>query len=153
MLLQLLALLAIIPLGIQLSFIARRAAMHGFEIWLPLAILVSFGISPLVGYIVAMMIVIGGWVLWPFELENVGLMAFSLALTCWATSLFTLTAGNLVLLCMALTAFYNLISNGIYLFLSGNWFSMFKFIILSIWTSWLIYQHIGWEFVTWLMAG
>ncbi len=153
MILQLIALLAIVVLGIQLSFIARRSAMHGFEIWIPVGILVSFGISPLAGYLVSMMIVVGGFVLWPYQIENLGIMATCLAVACWTTSLFTLTETNLILICMAITILYNLLSNAVFILMFGNWFSILKFVILSIWTSWLIYQHIGWEFITWLAAG
>lgn len=153
MILQLLALVVIIGLGIELSFIARRAAMHGFEIWLPLAILVSFGISPLAGYIAGMLVVLGGFFLWPYALENIAIMGTFLAAVCWATKMFTLTEGNLMLVAMGLTVAYNAVSNTIYFLKFGDLFSTLKFVVLSLWLSWLIYANIGWQFVSWLASG
>lgn len=153
MLLQLLFIFALIPACAFLSYWARRANLQGFELWLPLSIVFSFGISPWVGFVFAMTVVFISWAAFPYELQGLAIMALCLLPTLLASSLFSVSEANFVQSALLLTLAYNIVSNAAYLVMMGNWFNALKFFAFSMWVSWLLYSNFGWQLVTWLSSG
>jgi len=64
--------------GSFMSFWARKYGTHGLEIWLPLAIILSYAISPLAGIIVSTLILLGSLILFPFALHYLVVMSFKI---------------------------------------------------------------------------
>ncbi len=152
MFLQFLFLAVLVPAGVFLSYWTRRANIQGFEIWLPFSIILSFGISPLVGFVFAMTIIIASWFLFPFELQSVAIMGVCLLATLLSSSFFTVTQSNFLWVAMLLTVSYNIVSNAIFVLLMANWFNALKFFVFSVWLSWLVYSNFGWQLVLWFSA-
>jgi hypothetical protein len=130
--------------GALLSFWARRSGIHGLEIWLPIAIILSYSISPVVGLLVALLMLIGSLILFPFALHYLLIMIACLAGLCFSTLMFPVTATNFVITALWLTIAYNVASNLIMFFIGHNVVHLIKFAIVSIFFSWLIYAKVGW---------
>jgi hypothetical protein len=145
--LQILILLGIVAGGSFLSFWARRFDMSGFEIWLPISILLAYAVSPMAGVIVAVSILIISWALFPYQLHYIVIMAACLGGTLYTVRFFPLAEATFLQTALLLTFIYNAVSNFIMFFTGGNVFSIVKFFMLSMLMSWLIYSKIGWEFI------
>ena len=152
MLAQAVFILAIIAVGIPISYWTRRIDMSGFELWLPMAILISIGISPLVGFLVGLSIVVLSWFVFPFHLIGMMLMMVCLLIFCYMTNLFTFTEANLVKNVLIIVVGYNIVSNAILFPIWPNPMSIVKFFAFSTWLTWLITSQWGWKLVTWLGA-
>jgi len=144
-----LAVIAVI--GTLLSFMARRYDIQGLEIWLPLAVILSYGISPLAGLIVAALIIIASFIMFPYQLHYVVIMIACVAGLTFSTVLFPVTEANFVTTAIWLTIAYNVLSNLIMAFTGGNIANLFKFAILSIFISWFIYLKAGWYVISLLV--
>lgn len=136
-----------IILGGFMSYWARKYGTHGLEIWLPVAIILSYGISPVAGLIVSSLILIFSFVLFPFAIHYLGIMILCLAGLCFSTLLFPVTAVNFAIIALALTIAYNIISNLVMFFAGHNVMHLIKFALVSTFFSWLIYIKAGWWLV------
>ena len=147
MFLQLFFLTALIPACIFLSYWSRRANLQGFELWLPFSIILSFAISPLAGFVFAVLVLVGSWLVFPFEFQYMAIMSGCLFATLFSASFFTVTQANFIQVAMLLTLGYNIVSNVLFLVLLCNWFNVLKFFVFSMWLSWLVYSNFGWQLV------
>ncbi|MFH1786214.1 MAG: hypothetical protein ABH829_00975 [archaeon] len=147
---QALFVLCVIAAGIPLSYWVRRVDMGGLELWLPMGILVSIGISPLAGIAVALTIMVVSWFLFPFNLMGLIIMGVCMVVFCYLTGLFTFTEASIVKNVLLLVVAYNIVSNVVLYPIWPNPMSILKFFAFSTWLSWLITSQFGWKIVTWL---
>tara|TARA_Y100000310_G_C20685763_1_gene818845 strand:+ start:2132 stop:2599 length:468 start_codon:yes stop_codon:yes gene_type:complete len=145
--LAILVLIVVTVLGALMSFWARRSGIHGLEIWLPLAIILSYAISPLVGLIVVILILVGSFFLFPYPLHYLVIMIACVAGLCFSTLMFPVTAVSFVKTALYMTIVYNVVSNLIMFIIGHNVVHLFKFALMSTFFSWFIYLKLGWWFV------
>jgi len=142
-----LLLTAVTGVGSVTSFWARKYNIQGLEIWLPLAIILSYGMSPLAGLVVASLIIIISWAMFPYPLQYVLVMIVFLAALCFSTIMVPVTAVSFVKTALILVIVYNVLSNFILAFTGGNIANITKFALLSTVFSWFIFLKIGWWMV------
>lgn len=147
--LKILLLLGLAGGGGFLSFLARKYGVQGLELWLPLAIIISYGISPVIGLIVSAVMVIVSFGLFPYQLNQIGVILVCLAITSFMTLIFPVTsAAAFISYAMYLTIGYNIVSNLTMLFTGTNPLNLVKFAVISLFFSWFIYIKAGWWLVT-----
>ena len=78
--LEIFAMLVLVVIWIPLSYWVRIIQLQGFEIWLPFGIIIGIAISPLVGFLFALTILIGSWLVFPFDLNTFALAVIALSL-------------------------------------------------------------------------
>jgi len=133
--------------GSVLSFWARKYNIQGLEIWLSLAIILSYGKSPVAGLAIASLIIILSWAMFPYPLQYVLVMIVCLAALCFSTIIIPVTAVSFVKTALILVIVYNVFSNVILAFTGGNVANITKFALLSTVFSWFIFLKIGWWLV------
>jgi len=136
--------------GATLSFWTRRMDLQGVEVWLPLALILSYGMSPLAGFIVAALIIVISWFMWPYQLQYVFWMVVCLAVLVFVTKFFPVSQASFIKTALTLTIGYNVVSNVLMLITGGNPLNIIKFAVISTLLSWAIYARVGWQLVTWL---
>ena len=147
MLLPIFAILVLIVIGIPLSYWVRIIQLHGFELWLPFGIVIAIAISPLAGFLFALAIIIGAWLLFPFDLNTLALELLVLASTMFLTALLPITPATLVFYSVLVAVSFNVASNILFVFLGFDPLKAMKFAAFSIWLTWLITTKGGWAMV------
>jgi len=142
MIAQVLSLLGILIIGILLSYWVRIIQLHGLELWLPMGILLTLAISPLAGFLFAAIIIIGSWVIFPFDLRTLVLELFTLGITLYTLSIMPVSS-NLVLYSTLVAVLFNILTNIAFLFLGFDPMKALKFAAFSIWLTWLLTSNWG----------
>jgi|ETN02SMinimDraft_2_1059926.scaffolds.fasta_scaffold111969_1 hypothetical protein len=133
--------------GGLLSFWARRSGAHGLEVWLPLAVMLSYAISPIVGIIVSSLILILSFILFPYAIHYLAIMIVCVIGLCFSTLMFPVNAITFVKVAVILTLSYNFASNLIMFIIGHNIIHLIKFALISTLFSWFLYLKFGWYFV------
>ena len=144
---QIFAMVILIAIGIPLSYWVRKAQLDGFELWLPFGIIIGIAISPVAGFFFAIIMKVGAWFVFPFDLNTLGILTFDLAVTMFMITLLSFTPATLVFYSVLLVVFFNIISNILFLFLGFDPMKSMKFAAFSIWLTWLITSNWGWGLV------
>lgn len=147
MLLQIFSILVLIAIGIPLSYWVRIIQLHGLELWLPFGIVIGVAISPLAGFLFALSIIVGGWLIFPFGLNTLALEVSVLALTMLMVTLLAFSPATLVFYSILLAVFYNIVSNALFAFVGFDPLKAMKFAAFSIWITWLVTSQWGWAIV------
>ena len=135
--------LCIVAVGIFLSYWVRIIQLQGLELWLPFGIVLSIAISPLAGFGFAAVIILGGWVLLPFDLRTLIMELCILGICLYSTSLLPIAAGSLVFYSVAVAVLFNALTNIVFLFLGFDPLKALKFAAFSIWLTWLFTNNWG----------
>ncbi len=130
--------------GSFMSYWARKYGIQGLEIWLPIAIILSYAISPLVGLIVASLMIIISFFMFPYQLHYIVIMIACLAGLTFSTLMFPITSATFIKTAMTFTIIYNLASNLIMFMTGGDAQGIIKFALISTFFSWFLYIKAGW---------
>ncbi|HIK00748.1 TPA: hypothetical protein H1016_04365 [archaeon] len=148
---QILFLIGITIGGGYLGMWLRRFEMSGFELWFPIGLLVSYAINPLIGFIVAFSILVITWALFPYGLHHLAITAASFGIMFYIAKLyFPVTAETFFMQAMYVAIIFQIASNIFYVLTKYPWIRIFKFIILNLALSYLIFSRFGWQLVQWL---
>ena len=148
---QIAFLIAIVLGGGYLGMWLRRFEMSGFELWFPIGLLVSYAISPLIGFIVGLAMLVITWALHPYGLHHLAITAASFGGMFYIAKVyFPVTAENFLFQAMLVAAIFQIISNAFYILTKYPLFRIFKFVLLNLLMSWLIFSRFGWKLLLWL---
>lgn len=142
----------IVILGSIMGFWMRRFEMQGFELWLPMSIIIAYAISPLTGFIVAMLMVIISFMLHPFNLPNCAVMTICLAGIVAGTALFPVTEENFARIGMLFVLAYIAVSTVLTSILGYPLIRNAKFILLAIFFNYLLFTQVGWKILLWFQG-
>lgn len=146
------ALAGIIALGGAMSFWLRRFHMQGFEIWLSMCIIVSYAVSPFVGYITAMLIISISFMLFPFDFKNIFVMGTCLAGIAYSTLFFPVTIETFAWTGMKLVFSYIAVSTILTTLIGYPLVRNARFIVLSLVFNYLLFTQMGWTIFTFLQS-
>ena len=150
---QTLFLIGISVLGGVMTNWMRRFELHGLEPWLPLGIIVTYAMGPMAGFIVAMSIISISFVLFPYPIHWLGLMAVCLAVTFYLARFFPVTEATFFMNAMLLTVIYLIISTITTTITGYPLNRTFKLVMLAFFFCWLIFSRLGWDLMQWLATG
>lgn len=149
--LQILFLIAAVIGGGYLGMWLRRFEMSGFELWFPLGMIISYAISPLVGFIVAFSMMAITWALFPYGVHNLAITAVSFGAIYFIGKIyFPITDANFFMTAMILSVIFQGVSNIFYFLTGHSWFRIIKFIVLNLLLCAVVFMKFGWQLLQWL---
>ncbi|HIK01751.1 TPA: hypothetical protein H1008_01420 [archaeon] len=148
---QAVTLFGLIILGAFISIGARRADLQGIELWLPFGLLVSYAYSPLWGFLIAFLMLLISWIIFPYGLQYLALTSVFLIPAFAITKFFPVTEASFFTVAMGIVIAYNIISNAAYIVVGANIVRVIKFAAFSIAFNWTVMYYFGWTFIQWLV--
>jgi hypothetical protein len=147
---QVITLIGIVILGSFISIGARRADLQGIELWLPFGLLISYAYSPLWGFLIAFLMLLISWIVFPYGVQYLALTSAFLIPTFAITNFFPISEASFFSTIMGIVVAYNIISNVSYVLFGANMVRMIKFAVFSVAFNWIIMYYFGWTFIQWL---
>ena len=129
----------------------RRYDMSGFEMWFPIGLLISYAISPLAGFAIAVIMLVITWALHPYGLHHLAITAAGFGGTFYiATIFFPITAEAFLFQTMLVAIIFQIVSNAFYILTKYPLTRIARFAIVNLFLCWLIFSKVGFELVQWL---
>lgn len=141
------AIIVLVIIAIPLSYWVRIIQLHGFELWLPFGIVLGISISPLAGFLFALTVIVGAWLVFPFSLTTVVQELSALAVIMALIQFLPIAPATFVFYSVLLAVLYNMITDILFIFTGFDPLKGMKFAAFSIWLTWLITSKWGWGLV------
>ena len=129
----------------------RRAELSGLELWLPIGLIISYAINPLVGFAVAFSIMIITWTLQPYGLHHLAISAaFMGGAFYFAPILFPVAEKTFLLNSMLVAVIFQAVANGFYIVTGYPLIRIARFVAVNLLFCLIIFSKIGWQLLLWL---